>query len=227
MRQQFYLEQYQSGNFNSIQPAYFEQNFQQWAAAHESRIYSQYQAIKSPLPFEIWKMQQRRDRFSPQRFVHLNAIQRWNYRMECGNGLLLRCNIDTLKEENANRKLPVVSTCLEETVHSGRGWMIFVIGPHNDLYCASHVKDIFNHSSFFSDSLVMAAGEIKTDNTGKIVAISGKSGHYKPTHRENVQTLRWFQVHRTNLNQVSFSYFNSNGSLAPPMNAQQYLNLHG
>ncbi len=71
----------------------------------------------------------------------------------------------------------------------------------------------------------MAAGEIQTEADGTIISITSKSGHYKPSTKENVAMLRWFEERGVDLSKVSFSYFQTNGEEAPIFSAKSYLDL--
>lgn len=166
---------------------------------------------RTTLPYQEWCAQQIFDPLVPHPFVNLGPEQRKAYKTECANGVLVR---------NQN----VFPTSKENTEHSGKGWVIFVIGPKDDLYCGSHLRSVFHHSSFLSDATVMAAGELKTDEKGKITHISSKSGHYKPTHKENKAMLKWFEDRGVDLSQVTFTCFLKGGKISKPMNAKHYLN---
>ena len=47
------------------------------------------------------------------------------------------------------------------------------------MYVGNHVKGMLHHSSFLAGAKVMCGGEIWVRN-GKIIFLSGKSGHYEP-----------------------------------------------
>lgn len=47
----------------------------------------------------------------------------------------------------------------------------------------------FHHSSFLSGGAVIGAGEIITDETGKLLRITNKSGHYKPEAPQMLDVL--------------------------------------
>lgn len=70
-----------------------------------------------------------------------------------------------------------------ETMESGYGYAIFVIGFDMQMYAASHIPDQFHHSSFMSGEPVVAAGEIAAVG-GELRFISNKTGHYKSGERE-------------------------------------------
>ncbi|MCC7007040.1 MAG: hypothetical protein IT497_10425 [Ottowia sp.] len=61
------------------------------------------------------------------------------------------------------------------------GWAAYVLSPQNKLYIHSHIPGKFHHSSFLSGLPVQAAGTIKINSKGKLIAITPKSGHYRST----------------------------------------------
>jgi hypothetical protein len=66
-----------------------------------------------------------------------------------------------------------------ETAFAGDGWAVFVVDPSGKLYSRSHEVGYFHHSTFLAGRPVAAAGEILSDDTGKIRFITAKTGHYK------------------------------------------------
>ena len=66
-----------------------------------------------------------------------------------------------------------------ETAFAGDGWAVFVVDPFGKLYARSHQVGYFHHSTFLAGRPVAAAGEILSDDTGKIRFITAKTGHYK------------------------------------------------
>lgn len=74
------------------------------------------------------------------------------------------------------------------TAFSKEGWAIFVMSPTRNIYSASHKVGKFHHSSFLAGGPVLAAGEWAVNN-GKVVAITAKSGHYKPDEKMFYQML--------------------------------------
>lgn len=104
----------------------FPPSYEEWKAGAEEEIRNAWEASKTALPFDVWKSQQRRDPLNPVPFVRLDAEERKAYLTDCSEGKLYR-------------KGELFSTKYEKTAHSGRGWVIFVIGPDDDLYCGSHI----------------------------------------------------------------------------------------
>lgn len=184
-------------------------SFDRWKSIQKDDLERTWKASKTPLSFKDWKLQQYRDPVAPVPFIRLNATDRQAYSTNCDAGVLKKGN-------------KPFATTHEQTAHSGKGWVIFVIGHKDELYTGSHLPGVFHHSSFLGDAAVTAAGEIKTNNKGKITHISSKSGHYKPTEKENIATLKWFEARGVNLSEVMFTYFTADGE-ADPIKADLYL----
>ncbi len=204
-----FIEQRQYAYFLHSNAFPFPPSFEEWKEGKLERLTEAWTASKTGLPFERWKAQQYRDPVNLGPFVRLDARERQHYRAECLSGKLVRAGTP-------------YSTAHEHTGHSGAGWVIFVLGPDHNLYCASHYPGTFHHSSFLGDGAVMAAGEIKTAADGTITHISSKSGHYKPSAQENVEMLRYFEAQGVVLSNVEFTYFTKEGE-SPPQTAQAYL----
>lgn len=75
------------------------------------------------------------------------------------------------------------------TVFSGRGFAIWVLSKKNRFYAASHVKGVFHHSSFMSGEHVKCGGEMVVRD-GRLLLLTGKSGHYKPAIENLVYAVR-------------------------------------
>jgi hypothetical protein len=63
---------------------------------------------------------------------------------------------------------------------SGRDYGIFVMDRRGRIYVGQHKVGLFHHSSFLAGAGVAAAGEMKVMPGGRLVAVTGKSGHYMP-----------------------------------------------
>jgi hypothetical protein len=185
-------------------------DFTKWKFDKNQKLVEKWKASRIALPFDKWKAHQVLDPLRPVPFVTLDKKARKAYQTDCEKGRLTRAKAS-------------FATTLERTGHSGDGWVIFVIGPQKELYCASHLSGVFHHSSFLGDTAVMGGGEIKTSADGTITHISSKSGHYRPTDIENREMLRWFQSHGTDLSRVSFTCFLPGGKESQPINALAYL----
>lgn len=188
----------------------FSRSFNQWQMLSNSKEVSAWEIANTGLSFQNWKWEQVKDPVVAVPFIRLDADQRMSYLSDCIDGKLFR------------RDKPV-STIFETTSCSGSGWAIFVIGPDDDLYTASHIPWVFHHSSFLADGAVMSAGEIRASCDGTILFLTSKSGHYKPTSKENIAMLRWFESRGVDLSSIQFSYFQPDGTEISGVNAQDYL----
>jgi hypothetical protein len=184
--------------------------FDAWKSNKDQALENRWKATRSPLTLDEWNAHQVLNPLVPMPFVSLDVKQRVAYEAGCDRGYLMRSGLP-------------FSTGQEFTAHSGTGTVIFVIDSNERLYCASHLPGVFHHSSFLGDEAVMAAGELKSDASGKITQISSKSGHYRPTRQENEEMLKWFQARGVDLNQVTFSCFLHGGKESTLINAAEYL----
>lgn len=89
----------------------------------------------------------------------------------------------------------------ESTEQGGPGWAIFVTDQKKIIYASSHIPGKFHHSSFLSGNYVATAGEIAVNN-GKLVAITCKSGHYRPGSNSIIHFLKHLNSCRVNLKNV-------------------------
>jgi hypothetical protein len=75
------------------------------------------------------------------------------------------------------------------SLQSGPGFGIFVMDG-SDLYVGEHKGAQFHHSSFLAGEAADSAGELSTDESGKLEVITNKSGHYLPTEDHLAAMLR-------------------------------------
>lgn len=87
------------------------------------------------------------------------------------------------------------------TVFSGYGWGIFVLGFDEKLYVASHVKDRFHHSSFFSGGPVQCGGELVCC-AGRLRYLTNKTGHYHSGVRDIKNVLSYLERRGVRLDEV-------------------------
>lgn len=104
---------------------------------------------------------------------YLNAEERKAYRVTIQNGLLVDARGQPVDTRNASTAFA-----------NNKGRAIFVMDPQGNIYLSNEqTRGKFHHSSFMAGGVVAAAGDIRVEN-GKIVAISRKSGHYRPTEAQ-------------------------------------------
>ena len=107
-------------------------------------------------------------------FIHCDTETRKFYRLEStASGAVNRNNIPYTTE-------------YETTLHSGKGYAIFVVDSNQEIYAASHIPNVFHHSSFFADGAILAAGELRMGlDYGFAVA---KDDKHKKTILKNFET---------------------------------------
>lgn len=184
--------------------------FDRWQEQQEQAIRDRHIGTHTPLSFEAWQAQQDDSLFTePAPFILLGKEERKIYATTFENGILIR---------NAHP----FNTEFEKTRHSGMGFAIFVIGPDEDLYCGSHIGNVFHHSSFLGEGAIVTAGEIKTNPDGSIAELSSKSGHYTPKDSQNLYMLNYFKNKGLDLQNIKFTFYDTDGETGE-RNALQYL----
>lgn len=82
-------------------------------------------------------------------FIHCDDETRQFYKLEStASGAVYRNNTPYTTE-------------YETTLHSGKGYAIFVVDSNQEIYAASHIPNVFHHSSFLADGAILAAGELR------------------------------------------------------------------
>ncbi|MDP1835659.1 MAG: hypothetical protein Q8K75_06985 [Chlamydiales bacterium] len=147
------------------------------------------------MPFETFRLQQSLNWVGPSRpLVQLSPEERKLYEVTVENGYLMRDG-------------KPINTTKESTQVSGAGYAAWVIDCKGNLYVGSHITRIFYHSSFVSNAPIQAAGEIKTDEHGRVIYINNKSGHYWPGREETIWALNWYADRGVDLNSIIFHAF--------------------
>lgn len=101
---------------------------------------------------------------------------------------------------------------------------IFVM-DESKMYVHFHKISQFHHSSFLAGGPAVSAGEIITDKDGHIVAITNKSGHYKPGKAQILTALQYLKDQGVNLSGVILSVLGK--SEENKFDAEQYLSSAG
>ena len=128
---------------------------------------------------------------------YLDEVARSRYRLQIRGGRFV------------NHDGELFDTGAMQTVHSGRGWAIFVQSPEsNAFYSASHVKGMFHHSSFLSGEPVRGAGEWQVEH-GVLTNITGKSGHYQPQEPHFLAVLQSLQAQALDLGRAQALLFDA------------------
>ena len=100
------------------------------------------------------------------------------------------------------------------SVHSGKGWAIYVMGGGGQIYAAPHKISRFHHSSFLAGAATAGAGELKVAD-GKLVGITNKSGHYQPGRKHMLQVLQEFSSKGVGLSGVMLKLFDPEPKVYP------------
>lgn len=181
-------------------------------------LFSMWNKSDTKLSFEEWlhtntATDKKKETLQIQNVKYLNAEERKDHKVTFANGKLQRSG-------------QPYSTANEKTTFSGQGTAIFVIDGKKNLYAGSHILGKFHHSSFLGGGAIAGAGEIKTNPDGSIKEISSKSGHYKPTVEQNIQTLKIFADQGIDLKGVNFGVMHADGTVLI-YDAKDYLESKG
>lgn len=80
------------------------------------------------------------------------------------------------------------STLSSSTIFGGKGFSIFIVDKHGDIYILNNVGNYIQHSSAARGEDVAMAGEIRVVS-GRIELFNRKSGHYRPAEALSQQFL--------------------------------------
>lgn len=93
-----------------------------------------------------------------------------------------------------------------QTVHSGRGFAIWVMDEIGRVYVGNHIKGMLHHSSFLAGADVMCGGEMMA-RMGKIIYLSAKTGHYQAGTEHMVWALTALECRVDNFDQIKVLAF--------------------
>lgn len=187
-------------------------NFDDWVDTNAGQ-----QAVQKVLKDEGY------ENITELKVAQLKAKERAQYKVEflnTENGVIL-----------THQGKPLNTNHFQTQSHQGKA--IFVIGRDHELYIGNHEVTKFHHSSFFSGKPVIGAGEIITDQDGHLIAMTDKSGHYKPQDPQLIDTLECIQLKGINLNNITLikspKQVMSNGDIyyAGRFNAAEFLASKG
>lgn len=104
------------------------------------------------------------------------------------------------------------------TVHSGKGYAIWVAGGNPvTFYAGNHVKGQFHHSSFLAGEPVVCGGEMVA-RAGKILLMTGKTGHYQAQTVHFARAMRLLQGHGVDPASIKVQLWNSwSSGIEPPI----------
>ncbi len=170
-------------------------------------------------PFELvesgFTRRQMLDGIKNKRVKYLNKDQREQKKITVNNkGLLI------------DYRNQVYHTGTEVTLNSGPGWAIFVMDKNNTIYAGSHIPGEYHHSSFLGGNYVSSAGEIAVCN-GRLVGITCKSGHYRPSLKNMIYFLNSLNDRHVNLKNIPIQLEWSNQSPPKFYDAHEALKTNG
>ena len=123
------------------------------------------------------------------RVVMLTRPQAEPYRLDIRDGRLI------------DRNGQAFDTAHSQNPRSGPGTTTFVLDNNGNLYAG--LPDVVtlpsgelrpsHHTSYVNKDNVLLAGELKTDASGKVVQISNRSGHYRPSRAQFVKAVKYLQ----------------------------------
>lgn len=106
------------------------------------------------------------------------------------------------------------------------GFAMYVVGPDQTFHATSQVVFEKHHSSLLAGGAVIGAGECKIEN-GKLVMISNKSGHYKPSKENMLDVLRVLKAQNVPLSDVRLEITMPDNSKYLYRSAQEFLDKGG
>jgi hypothetical protein len=114
-----------------------------------------------------------------------------------------------------------------EDVDLGAG--IFVMDQKGRIYIGGREDEkTFKHSSFLAGGMVLAAGTMRFE-TGQLVRLTGRSGHYRPTVQQMVNVLERLSAYQVDLSKVTVYRENNAPKYEPkclePMAATELIQL--
>lgn len=186
---------------------------------HSSAMESLFKVWKetdTDLDFETWIKKEFPDHPLPP-LAYLDKNERKEYLVSIQNGMLVSA------DDNKTPK----DTTEYNSLFSGQGFAIFVLAPDSSLYIGEHKIGKFHHSSFLSGAPTLSAGEIKTNSEGKILCVTSKSGHYRPSKAELVNILSHLESHGVNLKDVVVKELSKHNVTAYYNNGAEYVENRG
>ncbi|MCE5319356.1 MAG: hypothetical protein LLG04_18570 [Parachlamydia sp.] len=86
---------------------------------------------------------------------------------------------------------------------SPAGTYKYVVSPEGKLYMGTKTNVGLHHSSFLSGGAVVAAGVLKLDDQGRVIALNNSSGHYGPPAAALLRMIRLLTKQGVDLSHLS------------------------
>eukprot|EP00945_MAST-04E_sp_MAST-4E-sp1_P000219 g219.t1 len=128
----------------------------------------------------------RRKKLEASQVQYMTESQRALFEIKVENGIMTLNNSPSGERLNTSRWGCVGAW--QAGMNFGRGIWIFVLSMDFRLYVAQKITGRLHHSSFLAGGPTRAAGNIIVRD-GKLLAIAGTSGHYRPT-AENITLMK-------------------------------------
>jgi hypothetical protein len=132
---------------------------------------------------------------------YLNAEDREQYRVTPGSPMKRGAAPFSTKNMSSNGQ--------------GAGFGIFVMSPSGEFFSNSHKVGLFHHTSFLEGMPTAGAGEWKVNDSGALVAINNKSGHYETGATQFAQVLKALERNKVNLSGVAIQMVGAGFKLGP------------
>ena len=134
-----------------------------------------------------------------------------------------------LKREDEKGVKGFLSTTGQISKWSGTDMGIWVMGSDHDkeagypLYAGFMKIGKFQHSSFLEGKKVLAAGEWKVSESGQLLLITGRSGHYKPDMGNLVAALKDLKFKKVDLSCAKVEVFGQGESKPEHFAAESFI----
>jgi len=126
----------------------------------------------------------RRKKLEASKVLYMTPEQAEWFQVDVEDGILW----ETSKKEKLNTMRWGFVRAWQAAMNVGSGVWIFVLSFDYKLYVAQKIPGRLHHSSFLAGRATRAAGNIVVQD-GKLLAVAGTSGHYRPTP-ENVEKMK-------------------------------------
>lgn len=119
----------------------------------------------------------------------------------------------TFTDQGGKRSLDLYDT-VQFNDQIENGMSLYVMDTDGRIYVSGREGEkSLKHSSFLGGAMALAAGTIRIEN-GRVVWITGKSGHYRPTVQQMLNVLERLRAYQVDLTKVTVYRENYTGPFA-------------
>lgn len=111
-----------------------------------------------------------------------------------------------LRVNRSSGQLSIGAEPLNRSTPAAERPVVFVVDEGGRVYAGNYKNGSFHHSSLLAGGNVRGAGELLFDATGRLTAITSKSGHYLPDNLRVLQGLDALQKTGVNLDGVALRF---------------------